>query len=86
MDVIYQIGCKNCPNSYIGVIASPVYVSLTNHRVEIANITEETVYTRNKRTKSTDIDYKSALSEHAATMNHVIEWATVKVIEQEQNW
>ena len=44
----------------------------------------DVVYTRNKRKESTDIDYKSTLTEHVATTNYVIDWDNVKVIEQEQ--
>ena len=44
------------------------------------------VYTRKKRKESTDQDFKSALAEHAATSNHIIDWDNVKVIEQETDW
>ena len=44
------------------------------------------VYTRNKRKDLTNTDYESALAEHAATSNHVIDWDSVKVLEQEHNW
>ena len=52
----------------------------------MANITQGWAKTRNKRKESTDIDYKSALAEHVATSNHVIDWDHVNVIEQEQHW
>ena len=61
-------------------------VRLKDHRVEIANITQGVAYTSNKRKESTDTDYKSALAEHVATLNHVTGWDDATVIEQVQNW
>ena len=53
---------------------------------ETANITMGRACIRNKIKESTDTDFKSALTEHAATSNHVIDWDNVKVIEQGHNW
>ena len=76
----------NCPMSYIGETARPLYVQLKNHRFETTKILQGWAYTRNKGKESTDTDYKSALAEHAPTSNHVIDWDNVKVIKLEQNW
>ena len=75
-DATYKIGCKKCPKSYmyIGETATPLYVWLKDHSIETSNIIQGWAYTRNKRKETTDTYYKSALTEHAATSNHVIVW------------
>ena len=65
-------------------MARPLYVRLKAHIIDTANIMEEQACTRNLRKESTDTDYKSALAEHVATSNHVIDWDSIKVLEQEQ--
>ena len=86
VDAIYKIGCTNCPRSYKGETAKPLYVRLRDHRAETLNITQGWAYTRIKSKESTDTNCKSALLDHADTFNNVLDWDSVKVLEQEQNW
>ena len=86
MDVIYNIVCKNCPYRAIQEKQLDPFMSSSEISGETGNITQGGVYTSNKKKESTDTDYKSVLAaEHAATVNHVIDWDNVKVIEEDHN-
>mgnify|MGYP001548989041 CR=1 FL=1 len=83
---IYKVPCKNCDEVYIGETARPLYVRIKEHHTEATKLTESKTYTRQQRKSSNPFDFKSAISEHACTHNHVIDWDNASCVEQVSDW
>ena len=82
---IYQISCKNCEKVYIGETSRPLYVRRKEHQSETEKTIEATNFTR-QRKSSIPNDFKSAITEHAASENHLIDWENTRCIEQVVDW
>lgn len=85
-DSIYEIGCKNCDKVYIGETARPLYVRRKEHQVEAEKKTNKKSFTRQQKKKSKTTDYSSAMAEHAARNNHIIDWENIKVLDREADY
>ena len=85
-DAVYQVHCKNCDKSYIGGTTRPLYVSQKEHQIETEKAMNTRTFTRQQRKDSSTAEFKSALAEHAVTMNHVIDWEGVKTLERVPDW
>ena len=85
-DAIYKVGCKNCELSYIGETTRPLYVRQKEHLAESEKANNTRSFTRQKRKDSVTSEFKSALAEHSAKENHVIDWEGVKTLETVNDW
>ena len=83
-ELVYQIPCKSCDSSYIGETGRLFKTRLEEHQKD-ANSAPNTQYTRNARKVSQSTTNKSALTDHATTENHLIDWEGAKVIDRESN-
>jgi hypothetical protein len=81
-EIVYEIPCQGCPKSYIGESGRLLGTRLDEHKKE-ANKVSAKSYTRAYKKASVDEQYKSAITEHVASSNHVIGWEEVKVIDKE---
>jgi hypothetical protein len=83
-EAIYEIPCKSCPKTYIGETGRLFSTRLKEHKTEAEKACNKS-FTRSQRKQSTSDIYKSAITEHAASNNHVIGWDEAQVIDQESN-
>ena len=83
-ELVYQTPCKNCGVDYTGETGRLLKTRLEEHRKDVDN-TKKQKYTRsgNKRLMST-INI-SALTDHAKTENHIIDWEGEKIVDNEPN-
>ena len=81
---IYEIGCKNCDNTYVGEASRHFGVRLSEHQTEVKKATNRK-YTRSEHRASELEQTKSAISDHIARANHVIDWDEAKILGREHN-
>ena len=65
-----------------GESGRPLYVRKGEHQKETEKTSNTKAFTRQQRKESTSSCYKSAIAEHAARNNHIIDWDGMKCIEQ----
>ena len=78
-ECVYKIPCKNCNKTYIAF-----GVRLPEHRQEVSQ-REVRAYTRSTSRSLAGEQNKSAVTDHAISLNHVIDWDQAKVIDRESN-
>ena len=71
-----------CDQTYVGETGRKFGVSLQEHRTEVEAKTTRT-FTRSQRVSSLSEHNKSALTDHAAQENHMINWSEAMVIDRE---
>jgi len=81
---VYKIPCKNCDNTYIGETGRAFGVRLQEHRQEVTQ-RDVRAYTRSTSKSTATEQNKSAVTDHAISLNHVIDWDSAKVINRESN-
>ncbi|XP_072014851.1 uncharacterized protein [Amphiura filiformis] len=81
---IYEIGCKNCDLSYVGETSRMLGTRLAEHQAEVKKASEKK-YTRSERKTSEMEQTKSAISDHVARANHVIDWEESKILGREHD-
>jgi len=79
-ECVYRIPCRNCDRSYIGETC----VRLHEHRQEVSQC-DTWAYTRSTSRSAATKQNKSAVTDHAISLNHVIDWDQAKVIDRESN-
>jgi len=80
--VVYKIPCANCNKVYIGETGRKLATRVKEHKDEV-NKTTQGVTTRTKRKESTETMHKSAMTDHAAKHNHVIDWDNTDIKDKE---
>ena len=83
-DSIYEIPCKSCPKTYIGETGHLFRIRLSEHQKEADKISAKN-FTRSQRKTSSSETFKSAITEHVAATNHIINWDEAKIIDQEND-
>ena len=68
--VVYEVKCKDCQESYVGVTLRSMTVRLKEHE---------------RHTKNGRIDL-SAVAEHARMNNHEIDWSGARIVNIERKW
>ncbi|XP_035665539.1 uncharacterized protein LOC118408783 [Branchiostoma floridae] len=81
-DCVYRIPCKSCDEVYIGETGRTFGTRLEEHKKEANNL-NTTKYTRFKKRQAQKEDKKSAVTDHVARKNCVIDWEGAKVIDRE---
>jgi hypothetical protein len=85
-EVVYVIPCKNCKESYVGETSRQLGVRVKEHRVETEKLTKDRNFTRQKRKDSETKMNKSAITDHATSKNHVIDWEATTIRTKEGDW
>ncbi|XP_072039403.1 uncharacterized protein [Amphiura filiformis] len=83
-EVVYNIDCKGCETSYIGETGRAFGTRLKEHQKD-AEKAENKKYTRARRKESTTEFNKSAITDHVAADNHVIDWEGATILDKEAN-
>ncbi|XP_072021371.1 uncharacterized protein [Amphiura filiformis] len=81
---IFEIGCQNCDQSYVGETSRMFGTRMSEHKAEVNKATNKK-YTRSERKLSEKEQTKSAISDHVARANHVINWDDSKILGREHN-
>ena len=84
INCVYEIPCKSCPQSYIGETKRQFGTRLNEHKLE-SDKAGETTFTRSKRKESLTEMNKSAITDHVAKENHIIDWENAKILDKEEN-
>ena len=83
-DSVYEIPCKSCYNTYIGETGRIFKTRLSEHQKE-AEKQSAKKFTRSQRKTSSSETFKSVITEHVATNNHIINWDAARIIDQESD-
>ena len=83
-ELVYQIPHKNCGAEYIGETGRLLKTRLEEHRKDVDN-TKNEKYTRSGKKRLMSTINKSALTDHATTENHIIDWEGVNIVDKEPN-
>ena len=85
-DCVYRIPCKSCEQVYIGETGRTFGVRLEEHKKEADNF-ESVKYTRAQKRQAQKEENlnKSAVTDHIARNNCVIDWEGARVIDREDN-
>ena len=83
-ECVYKIPCRNCNKTYIGETGRAFGVRLQEHRQEVSQ-RDVKAYTRSTSRSLASEQSKSAVTDHAITLNHVIDWDQAKVVDRESN-
>jgi len=81
---VYKIPCKNCDKTYIEETGRAFGVQLQKHRQEVTQC-DVRAYTRSTSKSAATKQNKSAVTDHAISLNHVIDWDRAKVIDRKSN-
>ena len=79
-DSVYEIPCKSCSKTYIGETGRIFKTRLSEHQKEAEKQSAKN-FTRSQRKTSSET-FKSAITEHVATNNHIINWDAARIIDQ----
>ena len=79
---VYKIQCHNCSSTYIGETGQSYAKRQEEHRKEVESIGNRTL-TRADREDLTAETNKSAITDHVAKENHVIDWSGAKILDRE---
>ena len=74
--------CKNCDHAYIGETSRKFGARPFEHKSETNKVVNKK-YTRAERRASEQEQTKSAISDHVARANHLIDWDEAKIIGKE---
>ena len=83
-EVVYKVPCKGCNKTYVGETGRQLGVRLKEHQKDSEKITEKK-FTRAMRKSSTTEHHKSAITDHVAQENHLIDWEETKIIDRDSN-
>ena len=83
-EIVYDIPCKNCNKSYIGETGRPFGVRKKEHQKDSDKVSGRS-YTRANRKISSSEQHKSAITDHIAQENHIIDWEGAKVLDKDSN-
>ena len=82
--VVYKVDCLSCDQCYIGETGRKLEVRIKEHREEADKVTARRV-TRSSVAAEDPTKFKSAITEHLRSKNHVMDWPNIEVIDRENN-
>ena len=83
-DVVYDIPCGGCEKSYIGETGRQFRIRLKKHQKDVEKI-EDITFTRAARKASTSEQHKSAITDHVAQANQIIDWEKARILDRDSN-
>ena len=78
-DCVYKIPCANCEVPYIGETSRHLKHRLKEHQDSVKAVAARK-FTRSRVPQAKEEEHKSALADHAAQCNHVIDWKNTSVL------
>ena len=82
--VVYKVDCLSCDQCYIGETGRKLEVRIKEHKEEADKVMARRV-TRRTLAAEEPKEFKSAITEHLRTMNHVMDWPHVEVVDRENH-
>ena len=82
---MYKIPCKSCPAVYIGETSRNFGYRIKEHQKDVDTVTEHRNFTRAAEKASLAVFNKSAITDHVAKKNHVINWKDSRIVGNETN-
>jgi len=76
-ECVYRIPCHNCDCTYIGDTGRNYGKRQEEHRKEVESISNRTFTRSDQKSRAAEIN-KSAITDHVAKENHVINWSGPK--------
>ncbi|XP_070573727.1 uncharacterized protein [Ptychodera flava] len=83
-DCVYKIPCCSCNKVYIGETGRSLGVRLKEHKKEVDEISERS-FTRATQRRASKEYNKSAITDHVAQNNHIIDWSAAQIIDRESD-
>ena len=81
-ECVYRIPCGNCDKTYVGETGRKFGVRMKEHKAEVESKSGR-IFTRSQHAANLEVRNKSALTDHAAQQNHVINWSESKILDKE---
>jgi len=83
---VYRIPCHNCSDCtyYIGQTGRNYGKRQEEHRKEVESISNRTFTRSDRKSRAAEMN-KSAITDHVAKENHVINWSGAKILERERH-
>ena len=82
-ECVYEIPCAGCEKKYIGETGRAFGIRLKEHQKDVESIPTEQRYTRAEKKEALQVFHKSAVTDHCARENHIIDWSEAKIIDRE---
>jgi len=83
-DCVYKILCHNCSSTYIGETERSYGERHEEHRKDVESISNRTLTRAERKEPATEAN-KSAITDHVAKENHVIDWSGAKILDRESH-
>jgi len=80
-ECVYRIPCHNCDCIYIGETGRNYGKRQEKHRKEVESISSRTFTRSDRKSRAAEMN-KSAIADHVAKENHVINWSGAKILER----
>jgi len=82
-ECVYKIPCHNCSSTYIGETGRSYGKRQEEHRKEVESISNRTLTQADRIDLA--VETKSAITDHVAKENHVIDWSGAKILDRESH-
>ena len=82
VECVYRIPCHNCDCTYIEETGRNYGKRQEEHRKEVESINNRTFTRSDRKSRAAEMN-KSAITDHVAKENHVINWSGAKILERE---
>jgi len=79
---MYKIPYHNCSSTYIGETGRSYGQRQEEHRREVESISNRTLTPADRKDLAAETN-KSAITDHVAKENHVIDWSGAKILDRE---
>ena len=83
-DVVYDVPCGGYDKSYVGETGRQFGTRLKEHQKDVTTVAD-VKFTRANRKASTTEQHKSAITDHVAQENHIINWDEAKILDRDSN-
>ena len=82
--MVYDVPCGGCKKSYIGETGTQFGHAFKEHQKDVEKIADVN-FTRAARKASTSEQHKSAITDHVAQANHIIDWDNARILNRDAN-
>ena len=82
--MVYDVPCGGCNKSYVGETGRQFGTRLKEHQKDVSTVAD-IKFTRAHRKASTTEQHKSAITDHVAQENHIINWDEAKILDRDSN-